>query len=117
MHSVDIRPLRAEDGAIAAAIFFDAVHQGTVEHYTLEERIAWAGARPDPSGGTSRLRGLEGFVAEIAGVPAGFMTIDAAGYVDLAYVRPEMAGKGVGWRLYEAVENRARQLGAVRLTT
>jgi putative acetyltransferase len=98
-----IRSLAVEDGEIAGEIFFDAVHRGAAEHYTPEERLAWAGASPNPS--------------ELDGTPAGFMTIDPEGYIDLAFVRSDAAGKGIGWRLYLAIEERAKQLGIVRLTT
>jgi putative acetyltransferase len=112
-----IRPLRAEDGEIAGEIFFDAVHRGTSEHYTSQQRLAWAGESPDPSAWKDRLINVEGFIAERNGNAIGFMTIDAAGYIDLAFVSADAAGKGVGWRLYQAIEERAKQLGMVRLTT
>ncbi len=115
--AVTIRPLRAEDGEIAGEIFFDAVHHGTGEYYTHEQRTAWAGASPNPSGWRNRLVNVDGFMAELNGIPAGFMTIDASGYIDLAFVGPGALGMGVGWLLYRAIEARAEQLGVVRLTT
>lgn len=117
MDNIKIRALRDDDGEAAGIIFFDAVHQGAAAHYTRAQRIAWAGEHPNPLGWRTRLVGVEGFVAKIAGALVGFMTIDAKGYIDLAFVRPEVAGSGVGWRLYEAVEARAQELGALRLTT
>ncbi|WP_339773013.1 hypothetical protein [uncultured Pseudosulfitobacter sp.] len=41
--TIHIRPLTAET---AAAIFFDAVHNGTAEVYSAAQRNAWAGAAP-----------------------------------------------------------------------
>ncbi|MEN3950977.1 GNAT family N-acetyltransferase [Iodidimonas sp. SYSU 1G8] len=117
VEAVTIRPLRAEDGEIAGEIFFDAVHHGTGEHYTHEQRTAWAGASPNPSGWRNRLVDVDGFMAELNGTPAGFMTIDASGYIDLAFVRPGALGMGVGWLLYRAIEARAEQLGVACLTT
>jgi putative acetyltransferase len=60
---------------------------------------------------------MEGFAAEQEGRLLGFMTIDAAGFVDLAFVAPAALGRGVGWHLHRAVEARARELGAWALTT
>lgn len=117
MEAVIIRRLRKGDGEIAGEIFFDAVHQGTAEHYTLEQRVAWAGASADPSGWRERLLDVGGFMAELNGIPVGFMTIDQSGYIDLAFVSSRALGMGVGWLLYRAVEKRAEQLGVVRLTT
>ncbi|HWW65163.1 MAG TPA: GNAT family N-acetyltransferase [Sphingomonadaceae bacterium] len=116
MDDIHIRPLTIEDGEIAASIFFDAVHRGTREHYTLEQRQAWAGTTADSAGWRNRLVGMDGFVAEMGGCAVGFMTLDDAGYIDLAFVRPEVAGKGVGWRLYRTIERLAEERGATRLT-
>lgn len=44
--AIHIRPLTAEDGETAAAIFFDAVHNGTADDYSAAQRNAWAGAAP-----------------------------------------------------------------------
>ena len=60
---------------------------------------------------------MDGFAAERDGQLVDFMTIDATGYIDLAFVAPQAHGQGVGWRLYAAVEARARKLGATVLTT
>lgn len=125
MTPLTIRPLRAEDGPQAARVFFDAVREGMREHYTEAQRRAWAGDAPDPEGWRGRLWGVEGFAAEEDGRLVGFMTlggaghitIGGAGYIDLAFVAPSALGRGVGWRLYRAVEAKARELGASMLTT
>ncbi len=112
-----IRPLHPEDATMAAQVVFDAVREGTRGHYTEAQRRAWAGEAPDPQGWRNRLKGMEGFAAEQEGRLLGFMTIDAAGFVDLAFVAPAALGRGVGWQLHRAVEARARKLGASMLTT
>lgn len=117
MDGIKIRPLRADDGEAAGAIFFDAVHHGTVDHYTPIQRQAWAGATPDAARWKDRLVNVDGFMAEQDGTPIGFMTIDGHGYVDLAFVSARAAGQGIGWRLYQAIEDRARQSALPRLTT
>ncbi|KAA5604794.1 GNAT family N-acetyltransferase [Roseospira marina] len=117
METLTLRPLRADDGDIAGAIFFDAVHRGAAAHYTPEQRIAWAGASPNTAGWRTMCVDVDGFMAERNGEPVGFMTLDANGYIDLAFVRSDVAGTGAGWRLYQAVEARAEDLGIARLTT
>ncbi len=114
---VIIRAFRDDDAAAVARIFFDAVHEGTRDHYTAEQRRAWAGDKPNPTRWLERLRIMIVFVAEMAGELVGFMTIDADGFVDLAFVSPSVSGSGVGWRLYLEVEKKARLLGAHRLHT
>ncbi len=117
MEPLTIRPLREDDAPHAARIFFCAVHEGTRAHYSFAQRMAWGRDRVDPEAWRQRLAGMTGFVAERKGEPVGFMTIDATGYIDLAFVLPSAAGTGVGWQLYRAVERKARDLGASVLTT
>lgn len=49
--------------------------------------------------------------------PIGFMTLDDAGYIDLAFVAPEFLGQGVGKRLYFAIEQEASDRSIGVLTT
>jgi len=112
-----IKSLTPDDAGAVARIFHSAVHEGTGEHYTQAQRLAWGGEDVDPEGWQHRLAGLTGFVAELEGQPVGFMTIEASGYIDLAFVHPKAAGKGVGHRLYQAVEAQAHEWGATSLST
>lgn len=114
---ITTRPLLVDDSRAVARIFFDAVHVGTKDLYDADQRLAWGGDAPDPELWRHRITHLIGYVAEIDGTPAGFMTIDGAGLIDFAFVAPSASGKGVGRALYEAVENRARSLGATTLMT
>ncbi len=115
--NVIIREFREKDAAAVAQVYFDAVHEGTSDFYSAEQRQAWGGEEPDPSFWLERLRPMIALIAELDGEPVGFMTIDATGLIDLAFVSPSVVGSGVGWRLYTSVENKARELGAKRLHT
>ncbi|KEJ95398.1 Acetyltransferase, GNAT family [Pseudosulfitobacter pseudonitzschiae] len=115
--AIHIRPLTAEDGEAAAAIFFDAVHKGTADVYSAAQRRAWAGAAPSPTRWRKRFADVSGVAAEVDGVMAGFMTLDADGYIDLAFVRSDLSGRGVGRAIYDRIEARARAEGIARLTT
>lgn len=111
-----IRPLAPDDYSHAARIFFCAVHEGTRDVYSLRQRLAWAGETVDLERWRARVAAMQGFVAEADGEPVGFMTIDAEGHVDLAFVLPSQARRGVGARLLGAVEDWARARGVARLT-
>jgi putative acetyltransferase len=115
--SITIRPLSVADSHSIAQIFFDAIQLGTRHFYDAGQRNAWAGDAPDPDRWRQKLSGLTGFVAEVDGEAAGFMTIDKTGLIDFAFVAPSAARKGVGRALYEAVEGKARSLDATLLTT
>ncbi len=114
---VNVRPIVAQDGKDAALIFYDAVHRGTADVYGPEQRQAWAGIEPDVAAWSKRLIGVDGFAAEIDGQMVGFMTLDQAGYIDLAFVKSDAARRGVGRKLYEAVEKKALKGKIERLTT
>ena len=116
MSAVTLRALRLDDAPQLAEIFFQAVQVGTKDFYDEAQRRAWGGDAPDPDAWLKKLEAVTGFVAEAEGQAVGFMTIDANGYIDLAFVRPGHAGLGVGRLLYGAVEERARSLGATHLT-
>lgn len=111
-----LRPLLAEDAEIAAGIFYKAVLQGTTDQYSFEERHAWAGPRPDPERWRDRIGQSVGLMAEVDGKPAGFMTFVAPDEIDLAFVLPHEARKGLGSALYSALEPIARACGARQLT-
>lgn len=115
MTVLEIRRLTESDSAAAVKIFFDAIHIGTADTYSLEQRKAWAGEEPDFDGWHNRFKNLAGFVAEISGRMVGFMTLDDNGYIDLAFVSPESMGLGVGRKLYGVLETEAiaREIGAL----
>lgn len=117
MKEIRTRPLSADDAEAAAVIYFDAVHKGTADVYSDAERKAWAGSAPDPIAWHYKLQHIEGIAAESDGVMIGFMTLDAGGYIDLAFVRSDHARRGVGRSLYQWVEARAAAAGIERLTT
>ena len=54
------------------------------------------------------------FVAEDGRI-TGFMMLEATGYLNMAFVRPEVMGKGVADALYAAVLAEARTLALPRL--
>ena len=47
------------------------------------------------------------FVAEVDAQIAGFMTLEPDGHIDLAFVRADLIGRGVGRELYTAVRKEA----------
>jgi putative acetyltransferase len=115
--TICIRPLVFADGDAAARIIYDAIQIGTRSVYSKTQRNAWAGTSPDPKKWNERFQKLDGFTAEISGKAVGFMTLNSAGYIDLAFVSPDRTGCGVGRKLYEAVEAKALAAGVSDLTT
>ena len=117
MCPLTIRPLLPNDTEAAALVFFDAVHYGTVNEYSLHQRRAWAGEQPNPDAWCGKFDGITGYVVEIEENLVGFMTIDLSGYIDLAFVQAEMSGRGIGRMLYEHIESLAISRKMPRMTT
>lgn len=117
MPHLTLRDFQPEDAAAVAQVFFDAVHLGTGGLYTPAQKTAWAGDAPWPDAWRARLRGVTCKLAVQEGTVVGFMSLDETGLIDVAFTAPQVAGTGVGWRLYEAIEARARHQGIRRLRT
>jgi len=117
MGLIRIRTIRNDAAPIMAKIFFDAVHHGTQNYYTHEQRRARGGNALIPECWRHRVNSMIGFMAEANGLPIGFMTMNPEGFIDLAFVSPSALGKGVGWKLYKVVEEKILNLGALVLST
>lgn len=114
---INIRGFRNDDVHPTARIFFDAIRLGTTEYYDERQRKAWAEKVPDTDEWRKRLQGQHSFVAEVNATLVGFMTLNADGHIDLAFVAPDWIGKGVARALYERIEAEAMALGIQRLDT
>jgi putative acetyltransferase len=110
-----IREARPEDAPALARVFFAAVREGA-GLYTEAERAAWLPAPPEPVAFAARLARNAVVVAEASGAPVGFITLDAAGYIDLAHVLPGHQRRGVFRALYARLEVLARVEGMQRLS-
>lgn len=106
-----IRRFRPEDTAATARLFYDAVHQGTRAFYNETQRAAWAPGVPETDRWLERLTGQSVFVADLEGEVAGFMTLRDDGYIDLAFVAPDLIGQGIARELYRAIEAEAAGMG------
>ncbi len=113
-----VRPFREDDAAAAAQLFFESVRAGAGDNYTEEQRRAWAPQVPRGKEWLQKFKGSAlALVAEDAKGLAGFMTLHADGYLDLAYVRADAIGTGVAKSLYAEVEKHARHMGLTELTS
>jgi putative acetyltransferase len=111
-----IRPYRADDRAATKLVFFRAVREGTAAIYTESQRAAWAPS-PDPDLTIpDKLLDQWAWVAEQQGRIIGFMSLCHDGLLDMAFVLPEVMGKGVATALYQSLLAKARTAGLSRLT-
>ena len=115
MTSLTIRRGDAADFDATARLYFESVRRGTVNHYTEEQRGAWAPDVPESAEWHKRMSSLKSWVAETEGRMVGFMSLSNSGHIEFAFVHPDWIGKGVAARLYERLEAHARAAGMTAL--
>jgi putative acetyltransferase len=107
----EIRYYEAGDAPEIVRLFFETVRSVNRADYSDEQLEAWAPGVPDPEEWHSRMAGRRTLVAEEGGEVVGFAELEYDGRLDMLYVRKDAVGRGVGRRLYEAVEREARGQG------
>ena len=104
-----------KDHDVLADTMYDAVRHGR-SRYTEKQREAWVPERRSGASWDQRLARQDIVMARVADGPTlGFMSLDAGGYIDFAYIRPHAQGRGLFRTMYEAIEAKARAKGERRL--
>jgi putative acetyltransferase len=114
--AVALRPFLPADAGLVAEIFRSSVEGLTGDDYDAAQQDAWVSAADDATGLAERLGRQLTLVAIIGGAPVGFASLAENERVDMLYVHPSVAGRGVGTALCEALEKLAAARGASRLT-
>ena len=115
MDTIVIRDFRDDDALETAQIYFDAVRIGTASHYDQRQREAWAPEVPEEDAWRQRLGAQKTLVAEQDGRLIGFIALTPDGHIDLLFVLPEVMGRGVAKKLYDAVISEAERSGLSKL--
>ena len=111
-----IRPFTMDDARPTREVFVRAVREGAASRYSAEERAAWVPDPAMPEDWGEWLAGHVTFVAEDERGITGFMMVERDGYLNMAFVLPEVMGKGTADRLYADILAAARALDLPRLT-
>jgi putative acetyltransferase len=111
-----LRPFLIADASIAAAIFVAAIQELTGDDYSEEQQEAWAASADDEGQFGQRLAGELTLIATLHGSPVGFASLKNNSHIDMLYVHPNAAGRGVGSTLCDALEKLAGARGATSLT-
>jgi putative acetyltransferase len=115
--TIGVRPFRPQDAAPTWATFHDAIRIGAQGVYTTAELDGWcAEGRPMPEDWAGRLGRHLTLIGEREGALAGFFMLEADGYLNLVFVRPEHHRQGIAAALHDATLDLARSLGIPRLT-
>ena len=112
-----MRPYLPSDAARCAAIFRASIEALTGDDYDDDQRRAWAATADDVAAFGARLAKALTLVATVSGEPVGFGSLKGADVVDMLYVDPEFARRGIGALLIDALTRLASGRGAKQLTS
>jgi len=111
-----LRPFLPADTPVLAAIFTAAIEELTGDDYSSEQQEAWASVADDEVSFGKKLAGELTLIATLGSAPVGFASLKGKDHIDMLYVHPSAAGKGVASALCNALEKLAGGRGATSLT-
>src|SRR5215475_8200391 len=91
-----MRPFLPADAPLLAEIFRASVEELTGDDYSAAQQEAWIAAADDEEAFGERLANGLTLLGTIEGSPVGFASLDGTERVDMIYVHPAAAGRGVG---------------------
>lgn len=115
--AVALRPMLPSDAPLLAQIFRASIAGLTVEDYSPAQQDAWIATADDEAGFAARRAQELTLVAMLAREPAGFASLKGNDHIEMLYVHPDAAGKGVAKALCEALETLAAARGVTRIAT
>lgn len=111
-----LRPFLPADALVLAAIYQASVEELTSDDYSEDQRNAWASLADDEAAFAKRLAAQLTLVATLEGAPVGFASLKGTEELDLLYVLPAAARRGVGALLVDALEKLAAARGGKTMT-
>ncbi|HLW93709.1 MAG TPA: GNAT family N-acetyltransferase [Roseiarcus sp.] len=111
-----LRPYLPSDAALCAEIFRSAIEELTGDDYDEAQREAWASRGEDVEAFGARLAGALTLVALVQGGPVGFASLKGE-TIDMLFVAPAVAGRGIGAMLLDALVKLAGARGVKKLTS
>ena len=112
---LSVRPWDADDSEALSALYEASVRELGARNYSPAQVEAWASLTPSAESLTARMADGRTRLVAVAEAVAGFIDIETDGHIDLLYVAPAAAGRGVARTLLETAEALAPLSGAVRL--
>ena len=111
-----LRPFLPADAPLLATIFRASIEDLTADDYNPAQQEAWASAADDDEAFAARLGKHLALIATLEGSPVGFASLESPTKIDMVYVHPAVASRGVGTMLVDALEKLAAARGAPHLT-
>ena len=111
-----LRPFLPADTPVLAAIFAAAVEELTGDDYNEAQQEAWAAVADDEDAFGKKLASALTLIATVQSAPVGFASLRGKDHIDMLYVHPAVARRGVATSLVDALEKLASARGAAELT-
>ncbi|GAA4201958.1 GNAT family N-acetyltransferase [Actinocatenispora rupis] len=115
--TVIVRGYEPQDAEPTWTAYFRAVRDTASRDYSPEQVAAWAPASVDLMEWNERRLAAHTFVATIERRVVGFSDVTDDGLLDMLFVHPDAAGRGIARTLLAAVVEKSRELGLSRLRT
>ena len=115
-NNIPLRPFLPKDVMALRELFAQSIEELTQEEYDEDQRAAWASMAANAQAFGQRLAGETTLVVEIDGEYAGFGSLKDNRVVDMLYVHPYFAGRGVGTALVDALEKLAKGRGSPEIS-
>lgn len=114
---VCIRRYRFGEEPALFEVFYSAIHLVARRDYSTEQIRAWAPRDLDQKLWATRIRGINPFVAELAGELVGYADLQANGYMDHFFVSGHHGRRGIGTALMNHLLREARPASLTELTS
>jgi putative acetyltransferase len=108
-----LRPALPADAPVLAELFRASIEEWAPEDYSAAQIDAWAGVADDEKAFAQKLSEALTIVASRAGEIVGFASLKGVDVLDMLYVHPNAARRGVATQLCDALE----KLAAARKAT
>lgn len=110
-----IRDFCEGDEATLWEVYFSSIHDIANKDYSPEQLDAWAPRQHDERQWAQRIRGINPYIAEVAGCVVGYADLQESGYIDHFFVAGPHHRRGVGHALMEHIHQVAKQRGLLEL--
>ena len=118
MSAIALRPFLPTDARRCIEIFRASIEELASEDYDADQREAWSARADDVAGfRQAACRNRSTLIATLDGASAGFASLKGADVLDMLYVDPAFARRGVGAALIDALVRLAEARGVERLTS
>lgn len=115
--NLKIRTYVKSDTEEIVKLVYETIHNINIYYYNQAQVEAWAPANMDMEAWLIRLANTFTYVAEQNGKIVGFSNLEDNGYIDCFYCHQDFIRQGIGTKILEHIEFKARFLNIEKLFT